>query len=642
MSDHDHTLRYLSVKDFKSIRHAEIALHPLTIVVGANSSGKSSLIQVILAVAQAVRSRSPGPTFPLNGEYARFGTFGETVRYTQPNLPSSSAGMPRVKIQIGISTNDPFEHRRSSSRRSDRSDGGPIFVEWQLELVSDDNAESGTAKVRSMQLRSYHEPSLGMQQAISRVSLDSLDQLRSEDRVLQLRRHQGMREMNLNDPLLVQTVGEYTEWDGSDDQRTWRCDTVEMSGALPDGIYQTSTFAEAIGHYWWRAAESLGQAVPMLETAKDRGVDTGAHEATTRDEDLCVMVESAARVAKDLYDARSELAVSWQWQSPVAYYVRIWLREQIDTVEDPEYMTRIVRGRASMSSEIFLEELARSLCDKSWAQERVLTSLDSDSRSIVESESFSIYRFCETNIKYLGPLRRAPQVLYDPRLRDRDLGLSGEYTAAVLHANASRQVVPIDRTGSRERVSLASQVDAWLQTFGLASNALLSDRGRLGIGLQINPVDTDQTVDLTSVGVGVSQILPVIVLCLLAEPGDVVILEQPELHLHPALQQQLGDFFLDCVDSGRQLIVETHSEHLVNRVRRRVADISGSSEGMAGLLFAEQFDGITTFRASEIDRYGGTEEDWPEGFFDVSAREAQALVTTSLTKRYREPQSPTS
>ena len=64
--DHPYRLRSLVVDDFKSIRHAEVELLPLSIIVGANSSGKSSLMQVILAISQAVRSRSAGATFPLN------------------------------------------------------------------------------------------------------------------------------------------------------------------------------------------------------------------------------------------------------------------------------------------------------------------------------------------------------------------------------------------------------------------------------------------------------------------------------------------------------------------------------------------------------------------------------------------------
>ncbi len=150
----------------------------------------------------------------------------------------------------------------------------------------------------------------------------------------------------------------------------------------------------------------------------------------------------------------------------------------------------------------------------------------------------------------------------------------------------------------------------------------------------VRPPDLDRQVDLTSVGVGVSQILPVLAVCLLAEPGDIVLLEQPELHLHPALQMRLADFLLACVESRRQIIVETHSEHLVNRLRRRVAEDNGNDVAkLARIVFAERdAEGHTAFRASDINPLGGLSEDWPDGFLDIGARDAQKLLQAGLAK----------
>jgi predicted ATPase len=184
---------------------------------------------------------------------------------------------------------------------------------------------------------------------------------------------------------------------------------------------------------------------------------------------------------------------------------------------------------------------------------------------------------------------------------------------------------------------LGDALDLWLREFGLAANARSEDRGRVGIGLSVTPPNLEREVDLTSVGVGVSQILPVILLCLLAEPGSLLILEQPELHLHPKLQQDLADFLLSCARSGRQLVIETHSEHLVNRLRYRIArDESDATHELIGLVFAENDDGITSYREPEINAYGGLGDDWPAGFLDLTAREAQDLVRASLAKRKRD------
>ena len=140
-------------------------------------------------------------------------------------------------------------------------------------------------------------------------------------------------------------------------------------------------------------------------------------------------------------------------------------------------------------------------------------------------------------------------------------------------------------------------------------------------------------MDLASVGVGVSQVLPVILLCLLSEPADLLILEQPELHLHPALQKRMADFLLVFVRAGRQILVETHSDHLVNQLRYQIAvDQTDELQKLVKLVFAEQKDGITTYRESEINEYGGLSEDWPDGFLDISAKSAQDLVRHGLRK----------
>ena len=186
-------------------------------------------------------------------------------------------------------------------------------------------------------------------------------------------------------------------------------------------------------------------------------------------------------------------------------------------------------------------------------------------------------------------------------------------------------------------MELGEGLNLWLEELGLADTAYARDQGRLGIGLYVQPVGRTREVDLTSVGVGVSQALPVILLCLLATPESIVLLEQPELHLHPAMQLRLADFLLACANSGRQIVVETHSEHLINRLRRRVVeDPSGRTADVVRLLFAEQENGETIYRTSDINELGGLNEDWPAGFLDVAAEESTRLLEQTLARRRAE------
>jgi predicted ATPase len=123
----------------------------------------------------------------------------------------------------------------------------------------------------------------------------------------------------------------------------------------------------------------------------------------------------------------------------------------------------------------------------------------------------------------------------------------------------------------------------------------------------------------------------------MAEPGTAVLIEQPELHLHPAMQLELADFLLACAGTGRQVLVESHSEHLVNRLRYHVAaDTSGRAVDLIGLLFAEQEAGITAYRTSSINEYGGLDADWPKGFLNVAADEAARLLRQNLARKKAE------
>jgi predicted ATPase len=140
-------------------------------------------------------------------------------------------------------------------------------------------------------------------------------------------------------------------------------------------------------------------------------------------------------------------------------------------------------------------------------------------------------------------------------------------------------------------------------------------------------------IGLTAVGVGVSQALPVLVMALAAGPGAVLLLEQPELHLHPAAQQRLADFLLACAASGRQLIVETHSDHLVTRLRRRIAEDPGDRLlGTVAVVLAQRDAGGSRFERLPSNRYGGFER-WPEGFFEEAASDARELIRAGLKKR---------
>lgn len=139
--------------------------------------------------------------------------------------------------------------------------------------------------------------------------------------------------------------------------------------------------------------------------------------------------------------------------------------------------------------------------------------------------------------------------------------------------------------------------------------------------------------DLTSIGVGVSQVLPTLVMGLIAPRGTTFLLEQPELHLHPRVQSILADFLLGLTWVGKQCIIETHSEYLINRLRRRVAeDHSNKLMDKINIYFVEREKGKSKFQKVDLNEFGAV-INWPKGFFDEGPGEAQLIMTAAMEKR---------
>ncbi|MCF6180022.1 MAG: DUF3696 domain-containing protein, partial [Geopsychrobacter sp.] len=182
--------------------------------------------------------------------------------------------------------------------------------------------------------------------------------------------------------------------------------------------------------------------------------------------------------------------------------------------------------------------------------------------------------------------------------------------------------------------TLETAVIDWLQYLGVASSVQSRDQGKLGHELKVGLADSDGTHDLTHVGVGVSQVLPILVMCLLAETDSTLVFEQPELHLHPKVQTLLGDFFLSMALSNKQCIVETHSEYFIDRLRFRIAAASPEAElnSQTKIYFVEKPAQGSSFREVAINEYGAI-SDWPEGFFDQSQQQAEEILRAATAKR---------
>jgi predicted ATPase len=135
------------------------------------------------------------------------------------------------------------------------------------------------------------------------------------------------------------------------------------------------------------------------------------------------------------------------------------------------------------------------------------------------------------------------------------------------------------------------------------------------------------------IGVGASQLLPILVACLSVERNSVVLVEQPELHLHPSVQSKLADFFL-FARRDVQFLVETHSEYLITRLRRRIAE-ERTEPHRVQVLYAERRGAATQVRPLALTA-GGDFDEWPDGFFDAQEADVRHIVRAVAARMAKE------
>lgn len=634
MTDHPYQLRRVELVDFKSVAHADVSLAPLTVVVGANSSGKSTLLQSILAVTQAVRSDVSTAEFPLNGEFVRLGTFEETRNFLAED--------PDADMEIAFELAGPSRRvaRPSSVRGSSRPlQRDRLYFKWRAHLRGQTTTEagaSGFARLNNLQIEVESRPN-GLEEApllqLTCQIYEFGQTIREGDSGLASAMRAGAGPTRAvrfagvpRGRSLLEATGRVTDWVQSGSASV---DALVMTGCLPVAVLHRQSRFEGFANLWWDVVSDF------LEE------DIAVQRTRARESEKPPRISyRAVKLAAEQIAALMETPDDEAWarragpESPKEAVMR-----QLGPLKARDRQA-VARSMALLDQAQYRQRLRKELRSEPWIDEVELVGPPGETGDILWEFSSASQRMFGDAVRYLGPLREAPHVLYDPGPSKRDLGVAGEYSAAVLHAQANTNVLMPTPDGRGVRRRLSEAVDFWLQEFGLAENARSRDQGRMGIALSVTPKGIDREVDLTSVGVGVSQVLPVILLCLLAEPGTLVILEQPELHLHPRLQQDLADFLLACTRAGRQLVIETHSEHLVNRLRYRIAqDETDETHDLIQLVFAENDRGITSYREPEINTYGGLGEDWPAGFLDLTAKQSQDLVRQALAKRKRDEES---
>jgi len=675
------------VKNFKSIKEANLDLAPLTVFTGVNSSGKSSFLQSIVMLAQAARSED-SHFIPLKGDLIDLGSFDRVYNNKADEEPKHidiNFTIPiendYVNIELGLGSAGGNQlHGYKGHIEYNKKEGDKITsLKWKSKTEFPFDCSELSELYDKIWRKSISQGEEGIQTDIIEIDSSYLDYAfyeSSEEDVATLIEEKDFAR------LIYNYCRRSKYWDNN-------LFSKMMNIAAPFFIPFRLRYGLS------ESDKSINIFIKLLADIP--------HEELTEEKAKQYVDEQLKKMVSDsYYDERLIKMVSG-----VFYYDDFkrlfylcannpwWMHSKKDKKLDnstvlfkeiPDFEKIFVDFRHvyDSGSEYYTIELS------DWY--RVLSMQDKDKQEAIKKELTNETGFVKSlrdnianfnkqidylflpellptriylmdyfkhKIQFLRPLREEPDWTYrgDPEYEAYyeilypsviykdlgesriiiDIGVKGEMMPFIIY-KLHTEFFEIENYYSPEFIkdkdkSFSEALKEWLKYFELADgfkpekdNICADEYGEPGeIYLIIKNEKDNEKYALPQLGTGVSQVLPILVRCLAAPVGSTLIIQEPEQSLHPKIQSRLADFFIAMSLSGRQCLIETHSEYIIEKLRYRI--VKGENENIktnTKIYFTEKKGGKTEFEEIKINEYGAI-MNWPDDFFDESSKWADEI-----------------
>ncbi|RAJ92245.1 putative ATPase [Larkinella arboricola] len=225
------------------------------------------------------------------------------------------------------------------------------------------------------------------------------------------------------------------------------------------------------------------------------------------------------------------------------------------------------------------------------------------------------------DLSFIGPIRENPHRIYEITNETYNtVGSKGEKMPNLI------KLIRDDPNDNQE-------LNDWIKRFGFGDRIELQHHYSNTYSLRFRVNGSEHYTSIANAGFGASQVLPLIVQAIVSPERSITIAEQPEIHLNPRIQCELAELFASMAKKGQIVVVETHSEHLLLRLRRLIAEEKINSEDVA-LYFVEREGSDSIIKEIKLQENGSINPiDWPKDFFGESLKEALAMASEQSKRR---------
>lgn len=537
-------LKSIEIENFKSYTEKQcIHFSDLSVLLGANSSGKSTALQALLIMKQTIECNSPDEELLLSGKYVALGDFDDVISDPAKDYFSLAAVLEEAEKSENEVENDEFR----ITWRFERADDGISAVLTRLDIIYENLTLSfkRVGNIHHMYINEERSPFSAVVNNLMMAEYCIHYDIEFNNKLAEL-----LNE--LSKVLLTKKITTVQT-----DQPVSLNEIENFYFKLMDRIQTNADERYSVSSEHGEMAKRLGDLLDRFGE-----LELPRFEAISRilPKELCLkMLELALSGLDDM-----------QRVDNIISKYEAYLLEYLNN----EHNVADFEGIFELGSNPF------RLFDRDGGKKDNLTQL-----KFALDFYKSFLRNILSRVFFVGPIRETPKGLYNIGFETipKYVGPTGSYFASVLlHENKKeREYILPDRI---ERCTLSDALAAWMIHLNVASAVDVDKRNSFGFSVSVENMEQVRS-DIMNVGIGTSQVLPVLISVLLSEPNEILVFEQPELHLHPYSQSRLADMFTEFCKHGRKIILETHSEYFLLRLRYHIVKEQYSQDATAVNFF---------------------------------------------------------